>query len=46
MIRLALLLWLAFQNVSPEASQHWDAARRAESQKHYRVQSAEFTAVV
>jgi tetratricopeptide (TPR) repeat protein len=42
MIRLALLLWLAFQNVSPEASQHWDAARRAESQKHYDVAVVEY----
>lgn len=45
MIRIALLFWLALQNVSPEASQHWDAARKAEGQKHYDVAVAEYRKV-
>src|SRR5258707_9995647 len=31
-IRTILMLWLAWQTMSPEAVQHWDAGRRAESE--------------
>ena len=45
MIRAALLLALYLQTISPEASQHWDAARRAESEKHFDVAAAEYRKV-
>jgi tetratricopeptide (TPR) repeat protein len=42
MIRTALLLWLALQNISPEAGQHLNAGRRAESQQHFDVAVTEY----
>ena len=44
-IRTFLTLALALQTLSPEASQHWDAARRAENEKHFDVASAEYRKV-
>lgn len=43
--RTVLALWLALQAISPEATQHWDAARRAEEQKHFDVAISEFRKV-
>jgi tetratricopeptide (TPR) repeat protein len=34
-IRTALMLGLALQTISPEATQHWNAARHAEEQKQF-----------
>jgi tetratricopeptide (TPR) repeat protein len=45
MIRAALLLALSMQTISPEASQHWDAARRAESEKRFDVAASEYRRV-
>jgi protein O-GlcNAc transferase len=45
MIRTVLLLWLALQTISPEATQHWNAARRAEEQKRFDVAVSEYRAV-
>jgi tetratricopeptide (TPR) repeat protein len=45
MVRTALLLALVLQAISPEASQHWDAARRAESEKHFDVAASEYRKV-
>ena len=42
MIRTALLLLLALQTISPEAIQHLNAGRRAESQQHFDVAVAEY----
>jgi len=49
MIRFILLLALAAQNASPEVNQevkqHWDAARQAESERHFDVAVAEYKKV-
>ena len=45
LMRSVLLLWLALQTVSPEAKQHWDAASRAESEKHFDVAVSEYRKV-
>jgi tetratricopeptide (TPR) repeat protein len=45
MIRSVLLLVLSLQTISPEASQHWDAARRAEGDKHFDVAATEYRKV-
>jgi tetratricopeptide (TPR) repeat protein len=45
MIRTILILWLAWQTISPEATQHIDAARRAESEKHFDVAAREYRKV-
>jgi tetratricopeptide (TPR) repeat protein len=45
MIRTLLLLGLALQSISPEAVQHFDAGRRAESEKHFDVAADEYRKV-
>ena len=45
MIRTFLLLWLAWQTVSPEALQHLQAGIEAEKQRHYDAAIAEFKKV-
>ncbi len=40
-----LSLWLALQTISPEATEHWNAARRAEQQKQFDVAVREYRAV-
>lgn len=45
MIRTVVTLLLAFQTISPEASQHWNAARRAEEQKQFDVAVNEYRKV-
>jgi tetratricopeptide (TPR) repeat protein len=40
-----LTVLLSLQTISPEASQHWDAARRAEEQKHFDVAVREYRMV-
>jgi tetratricopeptide (TPR) repeat protein len=45
MIRTLLLLGLALQNLSPEAVQHFDAGRRAESEKRFDVAADEYRKV-
>ncbi len=42
MIRSVLILWLALQTASPEAMQHLEAGRKAESEKHFSVAVDEF----
>ncbi len=44
-IRTVLSLFLALQTISPEATEHWNAARRAEEQKHFDVAVREYRAV-
>jgi tetratricopeptide (TPR) repeat protein len=44
-IRTILLLWLAWQAVSPEAAQHMEGGRKAESERHFDVAVAEFRKV-
>jgi len=44
MTRAILILWLAWQ-ISPQAAQHWDAGRRAESEKHFDVAATEYRKV-
>jgi tetratricopeptide (TPR) repeat protein len=44
-IRTILTLWLAWQTMSPEAAQHWEAGRRAESEKHFDVAASEYRKV-
>src|SRR6266852_380185 len=44
-IRTILMLWLAWQTMSPEAAQHWEAGRRAESEKHFDIAAGEFRKV-
>jgi len=44
-IRTILMLWLAWQSMSPEAAQHWEAGRRAESEKHFDIAAGEFRKV-
>jgi len=45
MIRAALILWLAWQAISPEAVKHFQAGTEAERQKHFDVAAAEFRKV-
>ncbi len=45
MIRILLLVWLAWQAVSPEALQHLQAGTEAEKQRHFDVAIAEFKKV-
>ena len=45
MIRTILILWLALQTTSPEAIQHLEAGRKAESERHFDVAVAEFRRV-
>jgi tetratricopeptide (TPR) repeat protein len=45
MIRTVLMLWLALQTFSPEATQHWNTARHAEEQKQFDVAVREYRAV-
>jgi tetratricopeptide (TPR) repeat protein len=45
MIRSVLLLALSLQTISPEASQHWEAARRAEGEKRFDVAATEYRKV-
>ena len=40
-----LTLWLALQTISPEATQHWNAAQHAEQQKQFDVAVKEYRAV-
>jgi tetratricopeptide (TPR) repeat protein len=44
-IRTVLTLVLALQTISPEATQHWNAARRAEEQKHFDLAVKEYRTV-
>jgi tetratricopeptide (TPR) repeat protein len=44
-IRTILMLWLAWQTMSPEAAQHWEAGRRAESEKHFDIAAGEYRKV-
>ena len=44
-IRTLLAALLSLQMSSPEATQHWDAARRAEEQKHFDVAVREYRVV-
>ena len=44
-IRTLLAALLSLQMASPEATQHWDAARRAEEQKHFDVAVREYRVV-
>jgi tetratricopeptide (TPR) repeat protein len=45
MIRILLGLWLAWQVISPEATQHMQAGRKAESERHFDVAAVEFRKV-
>jgi tetratricopeptide (TPR) repeat protein len=45
MIRIVLSLWLALQTISPEATEHWNAARRAEEQKNFDIAVSEYRTV-
>jgi tetratricopeptide (TPR) repeat protein len=45
MIRTVLTFWLALQTISPEATQHWNAARHAEEQKQFDLAVDEYRAV-
>jgi tetratricopeptide (TPR) repeat protein len=40
-----LMFWLAWQTMSPEAAQRWEAGRRAESEKHFDVAASEYRKV-
>ena len=44
-IRAIFKQWKAGQSISPEAMQHIDAARRAESEKHFDIAVAEYRKV-
>jgi tetratricopeptide (TPR) repeat protein len=44
-IRVLLTLGLAWQSMSPEASQHWNAAQRAEQQKQFDAAVQEYRQV-
>jgi tetratricopeptide (TPR) repeat protein len=44
-IRFLLLVWLAWQSVSPEALQHLQAGTEADKQRHFDVAIAEFKKV-
>src|SRR5258708_20549311 len=45
MIRAALVLYLALQATSPEAIQHLEAGRKAESERHFDIAVTEFRKV-
>ncbi len=45
MIRTVLILWLALQTSSPEAIQHLEAGRKAESERHFDIAVTEFRKV-
>jgi tetratricopeptide (TPR) repeat protein len=45
MIRAVLMLWLALQTISPDATQHWNAGRQAEEQQHFDVAVNEYRTV-
>ena len=45
MIRTVVVLCLALQTISPEATQHWNAARQAEEQRHFDVAVTEYREV-
>jgi tetratricopeptide (TPR) repeat protein len=45
MIHTVLTLCVALQTISPEATQHWNAARRAEEQKHFDLAVSEYRTV-
>ena len=45
MIRTIMILWLAWQTASPEAVQHMEAGRKAESERRFDVAIAEFRKV-
>src|SRR5450755_1063019 len=45
MLRTALVLSLALQTISPEATQHWNAAHHAEEQKQFDQAVIEYRAV-
>jgi tetratricopeptide (TPR) repeat protein len=45
MIRTALTLWLAWQTISPEATQHWNTGRHAEEQKQFDLAINEYRTV-
>ena len=45
MIRTILILWLVWQAASPEAVQHMEAGRKAESERRFDVAIAEFRKV-
>src|SRR4029077_2198252 len=44
-VPILLAAFLSLQTTSPEATQHWDAARRAEEQKHFDVAVREYRVV-
>jgi len=44
-IRTILMLWLAWQTMSPEPARHWEAGRRAESEKHFDIAASEYRKV-
>jgi tetratricopeptide (TPR) repeat protein len=44
-IRTIITLWLALQTISPNATQHWNAARKAEEQKQFDIAVNEYRAV-
>jgi len=45
-IRPILILWLAWQTISPDAMRHMEAGRQAESQRHFDAAVAEFRQVI
>jgi tetratricopeptide (TPR) repeat protein len=45
LIRALLTLGLALQTISPDATQHWNAAHSAEEQKHFEVAVSEYRKV-
>jgi tetratricopeptide (TPR) repeat protein len=45
MLRTVMALLLAAQGISPEATQHWEAARRAESEQHFDLAVTEYRRV-
>lgn len=45
LIRALLALGLALQSISPDATQHWNAAHNAEEQKHFDVAVSEYRKV-
>src|ERR1700674_4477047 len=44
-IRTVITLCLALQTISPDITQHWNAARRAEEQKHFDLAVNEYRTV-
>ncbi len=45
MIHILLMVWLAWQTVSPEALQHLQAGAEAEKQRHFETAITEFKKV-